>query len=374
MQTILAKPLSTINDMRVAGARLVSTLPNQAFVYGLHIFYAAGLIPLPSTDAGIQGRFLDMPGSVRELSFAEAVDDRDIGPVVMAALAERFTAADLIAARHFAGLTAFRVVVVPKGICAMEPIRIAPGSAGNVSIVVIAKRGASVTVVEEMRAEVTSSFCVDLVVEEDAMITYASSASVKSGTACYVRRSAHVAARGAIVWQEAAAAGGFLFSRTSTSLDGLAASTSHAAASFSNGGKIDAYVETRHAAPRTASSSVVRTVLAGNAKGIVRGLAMIPTTINGCSASQKNDTLLLGDRAEIDAIPNLEIGTGDVAASHAASAGPVDADRLFYLMSRGIGRSDAEVLIATGFVAAAMNGWSESAKELFLASFTKHFS
>jgi Fe-S cluster assembly protein SufD len=66
-------------------------------------------------------------------------------------------------------------------------------------------------------------------------------------------------------------------------------------------------------------------------------------------AYQKNRNLLLSEKARSDAIPNLEILANDVKCSHGASVGQVGADELFYLMSRGINRTDAEQILVQAF-------------------------
>lgn len=60
-------------------------------------------------------------------------------------------------------------------------------------------------------------------------------------------------------------------------------------------------------------------------------------------------SLLLGDGAAARAIPSLEILANDVKAGHAATAGRVNDDELFYLESRGISRHEAEQLLVLGF-------------------------
>ena len=53
--------------------------------------------------------------------------------------------------------------------------------------------------------------------------------------------------------------------------------------------------------------------------------------------------------AEIDTKPSLEIYADDVKCAHGATAGHVDQSMLFYLMSRGVKRQDAAIMLVTGF-------------------------
>ena len=65
---------------------------------------------------------------------------------------------------------------------------------------------------------------------------------------------------------------------------------------------------------------------------------------------ETNNNLILTEGARADAIPNLEIQTGEiVGAGHAATVGRFDDLELFYLMSRGIPAAEARRLIIRGF-------------------------
>ena len=67
------------------------------------------------------------------------------------------------------------------------------------------------------------------------------------------------------------------------------------------------------------------------------------------NAYQENRNLLLSPEAHADSIPGLEILANDVRCTHGATLGRVNRDELFYLMARGLSRSEAERLIVRGF-------------------------
>src|SRR5699024_1962174 len=73
------------------------------------------------------------------------------------------------------------------------------------------------------------------------------------------------------------------------------------------------------------------------------------------NAEQESRVLMLSKKARGDANPILLIEEDDVTAGHAASVGRVDPMQLYYLMSRGIKRSEAERLIIHGFRAPVVN-------------------
>jgi Fe-S cluster assembly protein SufD len=68
--------------------------------------------------------------------------------------------------------------------------------------------------------------------------------------------------------------------------------------------------------------------------------------INGFQACRN---MVLSEDARMDAIPGLEIEADDVACSHAATFGTLEEQPIFYLMSRGIPRSQAELMVIEGF-------------------------
>lgn len=86
------------------------------------------------------------------------------------------------------------------------------------------------------------------------------------------------------------------------------------------------------------------------------GDVLIRAEAQGTDTYETNRNLVLTDGARADAIPNLEIETGEIAgAGHAATVGRFDDDQLFYLRSRGIREEDATRLIIRGFFNEVLN-------------------
>ena len=80
------------------------------------------------------------------------------------------------------------------------------------------------------------------------------------------------------------------------------------------------------------------------------GDVLIRKDANNTDTYETNNNLILTEGARADAIPNLEIQTGEiVGAGHAATVGRFDDLELFYLMSRGIPAAEARRLIIRGF-------------------------
>ena len=105
-----------------------------------------------------------------------------------------------------------------------------------------------------------------------------------------------------------------------------------------------------HAAPNTRSDVRVKGVLRGNSKFDFRGNVKIEKGAKGSNAYLRSDVLLFDDAKMGDDPPALEILEPDVKAGHAATVGKVDEQMIFYLMSRGLSRNQAEKMIIDGFV------------------------
>ena len=60
--------------------------------------------------------------------------------------------------------------------------------------------------------------------------------------------------------------------------------------------------------------------------------------------------LLLGDRAEVDAKPELEIYADDVACAHGNTVGSLDEAALFYAQARGIPEDEARAMLVVAFL------------------------
>ncbi|MDU6480099.1 MAG: SufD family Fe-S cluster assembly protein, partial [Corynebacterium kroppenstedtii] len=80
------------------------------------------------------------------------------------------------------------------------------------------------------------------------------------------------------------------------------------------------------------------------------GDALIRAQADNTDTYEKNMNLVLSEGARADAVPNLEIATGEIiGAGHAATVGRFDDEQLYYLMSRGIPEPVARRLIVHGF-------------------------
>lgn len=104
-----------------------------------------------------------------------------------------------------------------------------------------------------------------------------------------------------------------------------------------------------HAAGETRSVEEFRGIIGNGGRGVFNGKVIVRPGSQRIEARQNNDNLLLGDRAEIDTKPELEIYANDVKCSHGATVGELDPEQLFFLRARGLELDTARELLTTAF-------------------------
>ncbi len=104
-----------------------------------------------------------------------------------------------------------------------------------------------------------------------------------------------------------------------------------------------------HAAPHAHSDLLYKGALTDAGVSVFRGLIRVDKGAQLTDAYQTNRNLLLSDKAKATSLPNLEIEADDVRCSHGATIGQVETGQLFYLMSRGLTKTQAERLLVFGF-------------------------
>ena len=113
----------------------------------------------------------------------------------------------------------------------------------------------------------------------------------------------------------------------------------------------DTYVLTEHLAPRTCTEQAFRGIASGRARVAFNGKIVVHEGARGADSRQSLRGLLAGPEAEIDVRPQLEIYTDEVRCSHGATAGKLDENMLFYLLSRGLPPEAAQRSLTWAFLA-----------------------
>jgi Fe-S cluster assembly protein SufB len=112
----------------------------------------------------------------------------------------------------------------------------------------------------------------------------------------------------------------------------------------------DAGAKMVHAAPRTSSSIVSKSVARGGGRTSYRGLIQVQEGAHGSRSTVRCDALLVDDISRSDTYPYVDVREDDVSMGHEATVSKVSEDQLFYLMSRGMTEEEAMAMIVRGFV------------------------
>ena len=106
-----------------------------------------------------------------------------------------------------------------------------------------------------------------------------------------------------------------------------------------------------HAHPDGKLRQTHKCVVGDGAQAVFNGKILVREGAQHTDAAQSFRGLLLSERAQIDAKPQLEIFADDVKCAHGAAIGQLDPEEMFYLQSRGLGEARARNLLTYAFAA-----------------------
>ena len=105
-----------------------------------------------------------------------------------------------------------------------------------------------------------------------------------------------------------------------------------------------------HAAPRTSSSIVSKSISKGSGRASYRGLCKVYEGSTDAKSNVECDALLIDEAARTDTYPYIEIDENQSTVGHEARVSKVGEEQIFYLMSRGMPEEEAIALIVRGFI------------------------
>jgi Fe-S cluster assembly protein SufD len=251
------------------------------------------------------------------------------------------------------------LVRVPKGVELDDPlyVRVAGDESGATfwRLLVVAEEGSRFSLIEEYTSPSAdaagySNAAVELFVEQGAKLEYVSLQNLAKETWHFATHRATVGKDAELDW----VAGGFGSRRGKVrihnDLAGQGATSRVTGAYFADGTQhLDYDTFQQHHAPSTTSDFAFKGALREQASVVWRGMIRVEEDAQKTNAYQENRNLILSPDAHADSIPGLEILANDVRCTHGATISQVDREQLFYAMSRGLTRSDAERLIVRGF-------------------------
>ena len=228
-------------------------------------------------------------------------------------------------------------------------------------LLVIAEPESRFTLIEEYTSATPelaayTNLVSELFVEQGAKLEYVSLQNLSRETWHFANHHARVGRDAELDW----VAGGFGSKKGKTwiqnDLAGRGATSRVTGAYFTDGDQhIDYDTFQLHQAPDTTSDFAFKGALRDTSTAVWRGMIRVEPDAQKTNAYQENRNLMLSPTTHAVPIPGLEILANDVRCTHGATVGRVDRDQLFYLMARGLSRSEAERLIVRGFFSGVLD-------------------
>ncbi|KKB41881.1 Fe-S cluster assembly protein SufD [Bacillus thermotolerans] len=267
-----------------------------------------------------------------------------------------------LTALHAALLNGGVFLYVPKNVEIKQPIQAVclhdnEEAALFNHVLIVAEDNSSVTYVENYVSTASPESAVANIVTEvvagaNAKVTYGSVDNLASGVTTYVNRRGITGRNARIDWALGMMNDGDTVSENVTNLIGEGSYADTKQVVVGRGDQSQNFTtKVVHFGKHTEGYILKHGVMKDSAKSIFNGIGKIEHGASKSNAEQESRVLMLSEKARGDANPILLIDEDDVTAGHAASVGRVDPIQLYYLMSRGISRQEAERLVIHGFLA-----------------------
>jgi Fe-S cluster assembly protein SufB len=259
-------------------------------------------------------------------------------------------------------------VYIPEGVkCPMDLstyFRINSGDSGQFErTLIIAEKGASVTYLEGCTAPAFDTnqlhaAVVELVVLDDAEIKYstvqnwfAGDENGKGGIYNFVtKRGLCKGINSKISWTQVETGSAITWKYPSCVLIGdNSIGEFYSVALTNNLQQADTGTKMIHIGKNTKSTIISKGISAGKSKNSYRGLVKMNPTANGARNYSQCDSMLIGDRAQANTFPYIQVQNQSAKVEHEASTSKIGEDQLFFFAQRGISQEDAISMMISGF-------------------------
>lgn len=263
------------------------------------------------------------------------------------------------AALHVAAWTHGLFIYVPRGVNVELPLHSIfyneNGGASLGHVLVVMEDNASATVAQEyisVDSEDHTSYIggTELLVQRNANLRYVGLQNWGNNVYEFSHGRGHIARDGQLDWVVGSMGSKLTKSFMQISLDGQGAWGRMSGMFFANENQLlDHDTFQVHNAPHTTSDLLFKSALTDSSRSVWRGMIRVMPDAQQTDGFQANRNMILSDHARADSIPGLEIEADDVRCTHAATVGQMEPEYIFYLMSRGITRLEAERLFLNGY-------------------------
>ncbi|GCF95102.1 Fe-S cluster assembly protein SufD [Enterococcus florum] len=203
----------------------------------------------------------------------------------------------------------------------------------------------------EAAKKLSGNVVVEVIAKPGARIKFSAVDSLGKNLATYMNRRGYLMRDSMVDWAIGIMNDGNVVADFDSDLVGDGAHAEVKIVAVSTGKQIQG-IDTRvtNKAPHTIGHILQHGVILEKSTLTFNGIGHILRGAKGADAQQESRVLMLSTKSRGDANPILLIEENEVTAGHAASVGRIDPEELFYLMSRGISKEEAERLVIRGFL------------------------
>ena len=253
------------------------------------------------------------------------------------------------------------LLYVPRGVSLALPVRgtrwlSQGGSAVCTRTLVIAEAGSQVSYVDELLSDdmderTLSSSAIEIIAKDGAQVQYVSIQRTGHDVFCQSAQRTLAHRDSTLDTLNVSLGGSVSRVDLNARLLGPGANSDMLGLYFGDDDQhFDHNTSQDHVAPNAGSDLLYKGALDGASRAAFRGIIRVHPGAQGTDAYQTNRNLLLSEEARANSLPNLEIEADDVKCSHGATVGQLDTEALFYLLSRGLSRQQAERMVVLGFL------------------------
>ncbi len=265
---------------------------------------------------------------------------------------------DRFAALHQACWTNGTFLYVPRNTCIEKPFHAAATISGNGSdfghTLIILEEGAEATVLAESSNSQgeTGLHCgaVEIFLGDRANLRYVNLQDWSQKVWMFAHQKAVVGRDANLQWTVGALGSRLAKVNQHVALRGRGSNCQVNGVMFTEDSQhLSYHTLQHHEKPDSRSDFLYKSALQDRSRTVWRGMIKVDADAQQTDGYQRNDNLLLSDKARADSIPGLEIEADDVRCTHGSTSGRVDEELIFYAQCRGFTRKEAVRAIVTGF-------------------------
>ncbi len=252
-------------------------------------------------------------------------------------------------------------VYVPQGVDVKIPLQSyfrfnAPGAGQFEHTLIIVDKGAKLHFIEGCSAPKYNTInlhagAVELYVKEEATLRYSTIENWSKNMLNLNTKCALVEKNGHMEWVSGTFGSHITMLYPTSILNGEGAKTEFTGVSFAaRGQNLDTGAKVVHAAPHTSSTMSSRSISKDGGIAVYRSAVNVLPQAHHVKSSVSCESLMMDSISRSDTLPVMDIRNDEVDIGHEAKIGRISEEAVFYLMTRGLGETEAKALIVRGFV------------------------